>query len=88
MIFDLGAALLRRLPAETAHRSTLKLVGMATPFLPESVPDDPRLRVDSLGLQFPNPLGLAAGFVPASAAGAVAAPFLWWLRRPLPEFAR
>jgi dihydroorotate dehydrogenase len=62
MIFDLGAALLRRLPAETAHRSTLKLVGMATPFLPESVPDDPRLRVDSLGLQFPNPLGLAAGF--------------------------
>ena len=62
MFSDLGAALLRRLPAETAHRATLKLVGMAAPFLAAAAPDDPRLRVRALGLDFPNPVGLAAGF--------------------------
>ena len=59
---DLGAALLRRLPAETAHRATLKLVQLSSPFLPVTMPDDPGLKVRALGLEFPNPVGLAAGF--------------------------
>ena len=59
---DLGAAMLRRLPAESAHRATLTLVGMAAPLVSGAAPDDPRLRVKTLGLDFPNPVGLAAGF--------------------------
>ncbi len=62
MLMDLGATLLRQLPAETAHRATLRLVGMAAPFLPHAAPDDSRLGIDVLGLHFPNPIGLAAGF--------------------------
>ena len=54
--------LLRRLPAESAHRATLKLVRLADPFLALSPPDDPRLRVEAFGHDFPNPVGLAAGF--------------------------
>jgi dihydroorotate dehydrogenase len=61
-LIDLGAHLLRRLPAETAHRLTLKLVGSAGPFLPRPTADDPRLAVKAFGLDFPNPIGLAAGF--------------------------
>lgn len=62
MLMDAGAALLRLLPPETAHRATLKLLGLAAPFLPRAGADDPRLAVDALGLHFPNPIGLAAGF--------------------------
>jgi dihydroorotate dehydrogenase len=62
MIFDAGASLLRLLPPETAHRATVKLLGAATPFLPTAHADDPRLAVQALGLAFPNPIGLAAGF--------------------------
>ena len=61
-ISDLGAVLLRRLPAESAHRATLRLVRLAAPFLSAAAPDDPRLAVRALGLDFPNPVGLAAGF--------------------------
>ena len=60
--FDLGAGLLRRLPAETAHRATLALVGAAGPLIPRARADDSRLAVEAFGLRFPNPLGLAAGF--------------------------
>ena len=59
---DLGAGLLRHLPAETAHRATIKLVGMLGPLLPEPAPDDFCLAVNAFGLDFPNPIGLAAGF--------------------------
>jgi dihydroorotate dehydrogenase len=62
IISDLGAAVLRCLPAESAHRATLRLVGMAAPFLSAAAADDPRLKVRALGLDFPNPVGLAAGF--------------------------
>jgi len=62
MLMDAGAALLRRLPPEAAHRATLGLLGLAAPFLPRARVDDPRLAVDALGLHFPNPIGLAAGF--------------------------
>jgi dihydroorotate dehydrogenase len=61
-ISDLGAAMLRRLPAESAHRATLKLVQLTDPFRPAPAPDDPRLKVSAFGLNFPNPVGLAAGF--------------------------
>src|ERR1700743_643616 len=62
MLMDLGATLLRQLPAETAHRATIRLTGLAAPFLPRAAPDDSRLGIDVLGLRFPNPIGLAAGF--------------------------
>lgn len=57
---NFGAALLRRLPAETAHDLTLALVGRMP--LPRCFPDPPSLKVTALGLTFPNPVGLAAGF--------------------------
>jgi len=61
-VFDLGANLLRQLPPETAHRATLRLAGTFAPLLPAPGIDDPRLMVRALGLDFPNPVGLAAGF--------------------------
>ncbi|HEU0096741.1 MAG TPA: quinone-dependent dihydroorotate dehydrogenase, partial [Rhizomicrobium sp.] len=61
-IFDLGARLLRQLPAETAHNATLALAGALTPLLPRPGAGDPRLAVRAFGLDFPNPIGLAAGF--------------------------
>jgi len=61
-LIDLGAGLLRQLPAETAHRTTLSLVRLANPLLLKPGPDDPRLRIKAFGLDFPNPIGLAAGF--------------------------
>jgi dihydroorotate dehydrogenase len=62
MLMDAGAALLRSLPPETAHRATLGLLRMAAPFLPRAPQDDAHLAVTALGLNFPNPIGLAAGF--------------------------
>jgi dihydroorotate dehydrogenase len=62
MLMDAGAGLLRALPPEAAHRATLRLLGLAAPFLGPAPEDDPRLGIDALGLHFPNPLGLAAGF--------------------------
>jgi dihydroorotate dehydrogenase len=59
---EAGVALLRRLPPEAAHRATLSLLRICGPLLPRAKPDDPRLAVSALGLRFPNPLGLAAGF--------------------------
>lgn len=51
---------LKRLPPETAHRAAIHALKMARP---ANAPcSDPRLSVDVLGLKFPNPLGLAAGF--------------------------
>jgi dihydroorotate dehydrogenase len=61
-LFDTSAALLRLLPPETAHRTTLSLLGWAGAFIPSAKADDPRLAVDALGMRFPNPIGLAAGF--------------------------
>ena len=62
---------LRRVPAETAHRAGFALIraaGAAGVFGPAGLlrrwlgPRDPVLRVRALGLEFPGPLGLAAGF--------------------------
>jgi dihydroorotate dehydrogenase len=52
--------LVKRLPPETAHRAAILGLKLAPPF-PAKRPD-PRLAVAALGLSFPNPLGLAAGF--------------------------
>jgi dihydroorotate dehydrogenase len=61
MILDAAARSLTLLPAESAHNLSLRLAGLATPFL-ASPADDPRLAVRALGLAFPNPVGLAAGY--------------------------
>jgi dihydroorotate dehydrogenase len=60
---------LRRLPAEGAHRAGFGLIRVAGaapggPWLLRRVfaPRDPVLRVRALGLDLPGPLGLAAGF--------------------------
>ncbi len=52
--------LVLRLPPETAHRVTVKALSILP--VPQAPPDDPRLAVSAFGLDFPNPLGLAAGF--------------------------
>jgi dihydroorotate dehydrogenase len=62
MNLDLAVRLLRALPAETAHRATLRLTGAFAPLLPKTPSDDSRLGVTALGFDFPNPVGLAAGF--------------------------
>jgi dihydroorotate dehydrogenase len=58
--------ILRRVPAETVHRLSFRLLRLLA-----AVPGglrlvrrrtDPALRVHALGLDFPSPLGLAAGF--------------------------
>src|SRR6202522_3669771 len=64
--------LLRRVPAETAHRGGFGLIrvfgvaagvpGAAWALRRWLGPRDPVLRVRALGLDFPGPLGLAAGF--------------------------
>lgn len=70
MLYSLARPLLFALPAETAHhlafgglrlaaalpggRALLKAIYAGTP--------DPMLRTDALGLSFPTPVGLAAGF--------------------------
>ena len=53
--------LLRRLPAETAHRLTIR--GLAAGWYPRTMePEDPILASRLWDLEFPNPVGLAAGF--------------------------
>jgi dihydroorotate dehydrogenase len=61
-LMDLAVALIRQLPPEPAHHLTVELVARFGFFLPPAPRDDPRLAVQALGLDFPNPLGLAAGF--------------------------
>lgn len=57
----IGAAVLRRLDPETAHRIALR--ALQAGFGPRSGPlTSPRLRCTLAGLDLPNPLGLAAGF--------------------------
>lgn len=57
----LGTQAIRLLEPEAAHRATLRL--MASPFAPRlRVRSDPMLRIRIAGIDFPNPLGLAAGF--------------------------
>lgn len=58
-LFSLATPVLHALDPENAHRLTiLALQAMPSRFCV----DDPRLGQDVMGLRFPNPLGLAAGF--------------------------
>ena len=75
MSFTAATRLLRLLAAETAHRTTLALAGLAAPLLPRAPADDARLAVRALGHDFPNPVGLAAGFDKDAVAPAAMAKF-------------
>ena len=59
--FDLARPLLFALEPEVAHELTLKSLEAGIYPRP-SVPDDPRLALSVWGMEFPNPLGIAAGF--------------------------
>jgi dihydroorotate dehydrogenase len=59
---DLTVAAIRLLPPEPAHHLTVELMARFGFFLPGPAKDDPRLKISALGLDFPNPLGMAAGF--------------------------
>jgi dihydroorotate dehydrogenase len=68
-LYRLLRALLFLLPAETAHRVTFAALRVALAPAPLRAlvrrllaPRDPALRVEALGLTFPSPIGLAAGF--------------------------
>jgi dihydroorotate dehydrogenase len=52
---------LRMLPPEAAHRVTIRALA-AGPLSTRAGTDDPVLKTRAWGLQFPNPVGLAAGF--------------------------
>ena len=59
--FDRMALPLSRLmDAETAHGLTIKALKFAP--LPRAAPDDVQLAVRAFGLNFPNPIGMSAGF--------------------------
>lgn len=60
-IYNLARPLVFAADAEKAHGATIKLLKAAS-YWPMPKTDDPRLAVDALGLHFPNPLGMAAGF--------------------------
>jgi dihydroorotate dehydrogenase len=52
--------LLRWLDPEDAHRLAIQGLRLLPPIRPR--PDDPKLAVRAFGLNFPNPVGMAAGF--------------------------
>jgi dihydroorotate dehydrogenase len=59
--FDaLSLPMLRWLDPEDAHRLAIRGLRLLPPARPR--PDDPKLAVRAFGLNFPNPIGIAAGF--------------------------
>ena len=56
----LARPLLHALDPEDAHSLTIKMLACAP--LPRAAGDDKRLAVRAFGLNFPNPIGMAAGF--------------------------
>ena len=61
---------LRRLEPEVAHRAAITALKLAGGLPARARPPDDRLRVKIFGLDFPNPLGLAAGFDKSAEAAA------------------
>lgn len=59
-LFGLARPFIHALDAETAHHATVQALKVLP--LPSSLVDDPCLKVSAFGLDFPNPVGLAAGF--------------------------
>jgi len=60
LLFPVLRPVLQRLDAETAHGLTIRILKMVPPAF--AFASDARLKVNAFGLDFPNPLGLAAGF--------------------------
>lgn len=60
-LFPLARPVLNGLDPEFAHSLTIKALRLANK-TPSRADDDQRLRVKALGLNFANPIGLAAGF--------------------------
>lgn len=60
MFWQLASAANRALPAETAHR--LAVSAMKFGFVPAAMQADAQMQIGCAGLDFANPLGLAAGF--------------------------
>jgi dihydroorotate dehydrogenase len=60
LVESLARPLLRMLDPEHAHR--LAILGLKIPPFVKLTADDPRLAVRAFGLDFPNPVGMAAGF--------------------------
>ncbi len=60
-LFGLGQSLLLALPPERAHDLAIKSLELGL-YPRASWPDDSRLAQHLLGLDFPNPVGMAAGF--------------------------
>lgn len=58
VLYPLIRPLIHALDAETAHRLTIAALKM----LPAGLPPEPDLPIRVAGLDFPNPVGLAAGF--------------------------
>jgi dihydroorotate dehydrogenase len=60
-LFSLVRPLLFSIDPETAHRLVIRLLRLG--LLPKSrIPEDPVLKITVAGLNFPSPIGLAAGF--------------------------
>jgi dihydroorotate dehydrogenase len=60
-VFDaFSLPLLRWFDPEDAHRMAIQGLRLLPPMRPR--PDDPKLAVRAFGLNFPNPIGMAAGF--------------------------
>jgi dihydroorotate dehydrogenase len=60
-VFDaFSLPLLRWLDPEDAHRLAIQGLRLLPPMRPR--PGDPKLAVRAFGLNFPNPIGMAAGF--------------------------
>lgn len=60
-LYDYALPLIRKLDPERAHRLTVWALSMGLGPVYRG-PDEPALRTRVFGLDFPNPLGLAAGF--------------------------
>ncbi len=60
-LFSLARPVLHALDPETAHNLTIATLNSGV-LTAGAVPQDARLQVNCMGLDFPNPLGLAAGF--------------------------
>jgi dihydroorotate dehydrogenase len=60
-LFGLGQSLLLALPPERAHDLAVKSLELGV-YPRADAPDDQRLAQRIFGLDFPNPLGMAAGF--------------------------
>ena len=61
-VYDFIRPILFSLEPELAHSLTLKGLRWGSSMLSSANQDDSRLAVEALGLNFSNPLGMAAGF--------------------------